>query len=148
MKSESSWFSHDGTTYTTSTVTIPASAFSAKKSGTYRLHAYVAASTGTYSGERYSADLGTVQILPNPATVQAGTSALTFEEQALRDIEATILAMEGNDITSYSVAGRSVTREERSRLFARRQILKAAVWRQQHPGKLGPSVETHFRQAQ
>jgi hypothetical protein len=72
---------------------------------------------------------------------------LTFAEKMVRKIKEALLASAGSDIVSYSVAGRSVSRQTRAE--AEKQLAKwqAAVWQQKHPGQLGPAVEFRMKSA-
>lgn len=107
--------------------------------GTYRWTA-----RATLDGETYQADAGVITIRPNLATATAG-QIQTHAEKMVALIEATIEARAaGSPIKSYTIHSRSVeyyTDEELRRELAH---YKWQVWREQHPGQLGPRRQVTF----
>ena len=84
-----------------------------------------------------------LNIEPDAATSAAGTFQ-TFAEKTLAVIEA---AIDGNltpAIQSYQIAGRSVVKIPLKDLLQLRGLYLAAVWRQQHPGRLGVPYKVEF----
>jgi hypothetical protein len=87
---------------------------------------------------------------PSVATSAAGTFQ-TFEEKTLAAVESVITARTGGgsysaDIEAYHIAGRAVTKMSLTELYRLRAMLRAVVWRQQHPGKFGKPYKVDFRQ--
>lgn len=84
-----------------------------------------------------------INIEPNVATAAAGAFN-TFEEQQLAVIEAVLGGRITADIQAYQIAGRSVTKIPIDELMKMRGMLRAAVWRQENPGKIGIPYRTEF----
>jgi len=84
-----------------------------------------------------------INIEPNVATAAAGSFA-TFEEQQLAVVEAVLGGRITTGIETYQIAGRSVTKIPIKELLQLRGMLRAAVWRQDNPGKLGEPYHVAF----
>jgi hypothetical protein len=84
-----------------------------------------------------------INIEPNVSIAAAGAFA-TFEEQQLAVIEAVLAGRITSGIESYQIAGRSVTKIPIPDLMKMRGMLRAAVWRQDNPGKLGVPYKVEF----
>ena len=82
-------------------------------------------------------------IEPDAATSPAGTFQ-TFEERTLAVLEAAISGNLTGGIQSYQIAGRAVSKYQMAELMNLRGLFRAAVWRQQHPGKLGIPFKAEF----
>lgn len=85
-----------------------------------------------------------INIEPNVETAPAGAFA-TFEEQQLAVVEAVLAGRITNGVESYQIAGRSVTKIPIPELMKLRGMLRAAVWRQDNPGKLGVPYHVQFK---
>lgn len=84
-----------------------------------------------------------INIEPNVATSAAGAFA-TFEENQLAVVEAVLAGRITTGIETYQIAGRSVTKIPIKELMQLRGLLRAAVWRQDNPGKLGVPYHVVF----
>lgn len=84
-----------------------------------------------------------INIEPNAASSPAG-SFVTFEERTLAVLEAAIAGRLPAGIESYQIAGRAVNKIPMKELVQLRGQYRAAVWRQQNPGKLGVPYEVEF----
>jgi hypothetical protein len=107
--------------------------------------AEVLGATGTIGAEMY--DIGgdelVINIEPNAATSAPG-AFVTWEEKTLAIIEAALTGMLTPAIQSYTIAGRQVNKIPIQELRDLRGQLRAAVWRQQNPGKLGVPYKVKF----
>jgi hypothetical protein len=99
----------------------------------------------TLTGETYdlTGDELVINIEANVASAAAGVFN-TWEEKTLAVIEAVLSGRVTADIQSYQIAGRSVTRHSFAELRTMRGELKAAIWRQNHPGQLGIPYRVEF----
>lgn len=97
------------------------------------------------TGETYDirGDELVINIEPNVATSPAGTFN-TFEEAQLAVIEAVLAGRITSGIESYQIAGRSVTKIPIKELLCIRGTLRAAIWRQDNPGRLGVPYKVEF----
>lgn len=97
------------------------------------------------SGETYdiTGDELVINIEPNAASSPAGTFN-TWEEQTLVIVEAAISGRLTSDIQAYQIAGRSVSKIPIAELRTIRGELKAAIWRQTNPGRLGVPYKVAF----
>ena len=96
------------------------------------------------SGNRYTIDTtGRCVVDVDPAAVQDGSN-LSHAEKSLAAIETQLQKRYAEDLSSYSVAGRSAQREEIARLEKARARYAMEVFRQRNPGKAGPTVEIAF----
>jgi hypothetical protein len=84
-----------------------------------------------------------INIEPDAATSPAGTFQ-TFEERTLAVLEAAISGNLTGGIQSYQIAGRAVSKYQMSELMKLRGMFRAAVWRQENPGKLGVPYKVEF----
>jgi len=84
-----------------------------------------------------------LMIEANIATAAPGFY-LSHPERALALIEPEIEARIALDTSSYSVAQRNVVKEQLDQLRKARGMYLAAIYRLQHPGKLGPGVSVAF----
>jgi hypothetical protein len=84
-----------------------------------------------------------INIEPDAATSPTGTFQ-TFEEKTLVVLEAAIAGNLTAGIQSYQVAGRAVSKYTIQELMNLRGMFRAAVWRQQHPGRLGVPYKVEF----
>jgi len=103
------------------------------------------AATGTIPADVYDirGDELVVNIEPNAASSPAG-SFVTWEEKTLAVVEAALSGRLTADIQSYQIAGRAVNKIPIAELKQLRGELRAAVWRQQNPGKLGVAYKVQF----
>ena len=99
----------------------------------------------TLTGETYdiTGDELVINIKANVASSAAGAFN-TWEEKTLAVIEAVLSGRVTADIQAYQIAGRSVTRHTFAELRTMRGELKAAIWRQNHPGQLGIPYRVEF----
>lgn len=127
-------------------VTVAAASTAAYVAGNYQFLARV-----TLAGVVYTVDSGVVQILPNVAT--ASTGALqSHAEKMVALIEAAIennavaasSGGTGGAILSYTIADRSVTFKDDADLKRQLNDYKWQVWREKHPGQLGPRRQVRF----
>jgi hypothetical protein len=101
--------------------------------------------TNSGTGEVYdlTGDELVINIEPNVATAAAGAFN-TWEEQTLVVVEAAIQGRLTSDIQAYQIAGRSVSKIPIAELRTIRGELRAAIWRQNHPGQLGVPYRVQF----
>ena len=99
---------------------------------------YAERHTNSGTGEVYdiTGDELVINIEPNVGTAPAGTFN-TWEERTLAVVEAALSGRLTSDIQAYQIAGRSVSKIPIVELRKIRGELKAAIWRQNHPGQLG-----------
>jgi hypothetical protein len=99
----------------------------------------------TLTGETYdiTGNELVINIEANVASSAAGAFN-TWEEKTLAVIEAVLSGRVTGDIQAYQIAGRSVTRHSFAELRTMRGELKAAIWRQAHPGQLGVPYRVSF----
>jgi hypothetical protein len=83
------------------------------------------------------------QVLPNPETANAGDYQ-TWEAKTLAVIQQALLGNMSDQIQSYQIAGRAVSKYSLDQLKNFYGMLKSIVWRQQHPGVLGPQYLVQF----
>lgn len=80
--------------------------------GGWAAGSYSVKATFTKAGERYSQDVGTLEVTPDPANAATtARSLLTAAEQALQDLEAsyrTWLASGRVHVAEYTIAGRKM----------------------------------------
>jgi hypothetical protein len=84
-----------------------------------------------------------INIEPNVSVAAAGAFN-SWEERTLAVIEAVLSGRLTADIQSYQIAGRSVTKIPITELLAMRGNLRAVIWRQTNPGKLGVPYKVQF----
>jgi len=110
--------------------------------GPYR---YAERLTNSGTGEVYdiNGDSLVINIEANVASSPAGVYT-TWEEQTLAVVEAALKGRLTSDIASYQVAGRAVNKIPIQDLRRIRGELKAAIWRQNNPGRLGVPYEVQF----
>lgn len=101
--------------------------------------------TNSGTGEVYDlhGDELVIVIEPNVASAAAGVFN-TWEERTLAVVEAAISGRLTADLQAYQIAGRSVSKIPIQELRTIRGELRAAVWRQNNPGKLGIPFKVHF----
>jgi hypothetical protein len=104
-----------------------------------------AAATATIPAEIHDirGDELVINIEPNVETAAAGTFN-TFEEAQLAVIESVLAGRITSGIENYQIAGRSVTKIPIKELLCIRGTLRAAVWRQNNPGRLGEPYKVQF----
>lgn len=97
------------------------------------------------TGEVYdiTGDNLVINIDPNVGASAAGAFN-TFEERQLAIVEAALTGRLTADIQAYQIAGRSVSKIPIAELRCIRGELKAAIWRQNHPGQLGVPFRATF----
>lgn len=110
--------------------------------GPYR---YAERLTNSGTGEVYdiNGDELVINIEPNVATAAAGAFT-SWEEKALAVVEAALTGRLTSDIASYQIAGRAVNKIPIQDLRRIRGELRAAIWRQNNPGRLGVPYEVQF----
>jgi hypothetical protein len=86
-----------------------------------------------------------INIEPDAATSPAGTF-VTWEERTLAIVEAALSGRLTADIQSYQIAGRAVSKIPIQELRTIRGELKASIWRQENPGKLGQAYKVEFEE--
>ena len=111
------------------TVTIPATA--QLEAGNYQWVERV-----SKAAEVYDAASGVVQVLPDISKAPAG-DLRSWEERTLEVIECALTGRLTNDMQSYQIAGRAVTKIPIGELLALRSSLSAAVRAQRGDGRLG-----------
>jgi hypothetical protein len=101
--------------------------------------------TNSGTGEVYdlTGDELVVNIEPNVGSAAAGAFN-TWEEQTLVIVEAAIAGRLTSDIQAYQIAGRSVSKIPIAELRTIRGELRAAIWRQNNPGRLGVAHKVSF----
>jgi hypothetical protein len=94
--------------------------------------------TNAGTGEVRDIDAHRVMVVPNIATAIAG-DFVTFEENCLVQVRAAIAARlaGGLIVESYSIAGRSITKLSMRDLQEWEGTLKAKIYRQRNPGRVG-----------
>lgn len=125
-------------------VTVPAATTAAYAAGTYQWAAYI-----TLAGVRHTARVGTMYVAPNLATITGVNQSHAAKMLALieAELEARVTgASAGGEasIESYQIAGRSVSKIPTKELETMRGRYRWAVYCEQHPGSLGPSVGVRF----
>jgi hypothetical protein len=110
--------------------------------GPYR---YAERLTNSGTGEVFdiTGDELVINIEPNVGSATAGVFN-TFEERTLAVVEAAISGRLTADLQSYQIAGRAVTKIPIAELRTIRGELRAAIWRQNHPGQLGVPHKVTF----
>ncbi len=110
--------------------------------GPYR---YAERLTNAATGEIYDlhGDELVIVIEPNVSSSPAGAFN-TWEEAQLAVVEAAIAGRLTADLQTYQIAGRSITKIPIQELRSIRGELRAAVWRQNNPGKLGVPFKVEF----
>lgn len=137
------WITQDGSTWT---ITIPAdktAVLETRADGARYRWSAVMTGSGTYAGWRRVIKQGDFLIFPDPATAGEGD----FQSQAERDLDAVNAVLSGRitaDIEEYTIGGRSVRKMALAELLKLRTQLEARVWRQQHPGQIGPAIAFRF----
>lgn len=106
-------------------------------------YSYVERLSDPVTGEVYDVGVGRIMVGPNLATVAAG-AMVSFEEQTLNAIEATLQGRITSDIEQYSIAGRSITKIPIRELLQLRGQYRALVWKQRNPGKLMNPISVVF----
>jgi hypothetical protein len=101
--------------------------------------------TNSGTGEVYdiTGDELVINIEPNVGSAAAGAFN-TWEERTLAIVEAAIAGRLTSDIETYQIAGRSVSKIRIVELRQIRGELRAAIWRQNHPGQLGIPYRVAF----
>lgn len=101
--------------------------------------------TNSGTGEVYdiTGDELVINVEPNVGSASAGAFN-TFEERTLAVVEAAISGRLTSDIQAYQIAGRSVSKIPIQELRIIRGELRAAIWRQNHPGQLGVPLRVSF----
>lgn len=98
------------------------------------------------AGDVYEAAGGTLVVEPNLATATAG-SLQSSNEKFLALVELRLEGRITDDMESYQVGGRALTRVPLSELMTLRAKLRAAVARERGGGRLGRLHQLHFRGA-
>lgn len=119
-------------------VTLSSAVTATLKAGTYTWRELV-----TKSGETYEAASGVVRVLPDIAQAGAGDFQ-SADEKMLAIVEAALEGRLSQDMESYSIAGRAVTKIPASELLAIRSQLKAAVAARARGDKWGRTVKVRF----
>jgi hypothetical protein len=91
----------------------------------------------------YVAASGTVTILPNVGSAQAGDFQ-AFEEKMLLAIEGVLTGRITADVEHYQIGNRSLTRVPRKELWAERSRMIDKIQRNKFPGQMGPKVLATF----
>ena len=86
---------------------------------------------------------GVIDVGLNIATAKPG-DAVTHEERALAIIDAAIEGRLDADTENYHLNGVSINKIPVKELISLRGIYAGKVWRQRHPGELGPPVHVRF----
>jgi hypothetical protein len=108
--------------------------------GIYR---YIERVANSSTGEVYTVGQGVVQIEPDMATAPAG-AYLTYWEQTLAVIEATLSGRLTADQQSYQIAGRAVVKIPIKELLQIRGIAKANIWKAANPGSVSEPIYVDF----
>ena len=131
----------------TFTITVSAAITAAYTPGDYTWVAFA-----TLASERHQFDSGVCAVQPNLTTSSGDTRSHAV--LALAAIEAELLnrmtgaaSGGGGSIESYQIANRAVHKIPTKELKELREMYRAEVWREKHPGKLAPSVGTRFLRA-
>lgn len=78
------------------------------------------------------------------ATADGQAGEKSFARQMVDTLEAALLTSAGSNIISYSFQGRSVQRETRQDVERSLAKWRAVVWREEHPGEVGPAIAMRF----
>lgn len=124
-------------------VALAAATTAAKPAGVYQ---YLA--SATLAGEVYTVDSGSLVVLPNVRTAAAG-ALQSHAEKMVALLEAALVALASSGTTaatvqSYTIGDRSVTYRDVPDLHRELQGYRWQVWREQHPGQLGPRRQVRF----
>ena len=95
------------------------------------------------TGEAHNVGSGVVNIKLDLALAPAG-ACISHAERTLSIIEAQIEGKLSDDLASYSIAGRLVSKIPIDELKKLRAQYRAEVFRLYNPGKLAPSIEIVF----
>lgn len=101
--------------------------------------------TNSGTGEVYdlTGDELVINVEPNAGSSAAGAFN-TWEEKTLAIVEAALAGRLTSDIQAYQIAGRSVSKIPVMQLREIRGQLRAALWSQNHPGRLGVPYRVGF----
>lgn len=135
-----SFVSNDGNVHT---VEIPASTTAALEPGLYEFSRHYTGS-GSYSGERYTERLSTLELVANPATAEAG-SRQHFYEKMLAAVRTKIEARISADMSSYSLKEQEVQREALNELHRLEGLYLAKLDAFRRPGNFGRPVQWRAR---
>lgn len=117
-------------------VRVAAAATADLAAGSYWLVGYV-----TLGADRFEVYRDRVTITANFAALQDGRSST---ERELAIVDAAISGRLTADLQSYQVQGRAVNKIPIEELHRIRGFLRSQVWRERHPGQLGPTVQVRF----
>ena len=121
------------------TITIPATATTVLKSGTYNWAAIV-----TLGTERHTVATGVFIVASDPATAAPGLShAATMLPVIEAEIQARITG-NGSAHDSYSINGRSLAKMKMSELEQLRDRYRIELWRERNPFADAPSRAVRF----
>ena len=99
--------------------------------------------TNPTTNEAHNVGEGVVKVELDLALASPG-ACISHAERTLAIIEAQIEGKLGDDLASYSIQGRIVSKIPIDELKKLRAQYRAEVYRLYNPGKLGPSVEICF----
>ena len=99
--------------------------------------------TNPTTDEAHNVGEGVVKVELDLALASPG-ACISHAERTLAIIEAQIEGKLGDDLASYSIQGRIVSKIPIDELKKLRAQYRAEVYRLYNPGKLGPSVEICF----
>ena len=126
------------------TVTFAAAATIELEPGRYILALWMEGS-GAYAGEQHEVYRDVVQVAPSVEAAEEG-ELQSLAERLVAAGEARLLSRLTDEqlIESYGVAGRTVTKVAIEQLDAMIRKWKWDVWKERHPGQLGPNVRGRF----
>lgn len=139
---DSSWVAASGNV---STITVPATTTADLTPGSYEF-SRIWTGSGTYAGRVHSVVLSRLTILPNPQTRAAGEGQ-THAERTLAVLEAALEGRLTDDIESYQIGGRAVSKIPVAELMTLRAKYRLEVWRGRHPGQAYPTAAVRFVRA-
>jgi len=95
------------------------------------------------SGEIFDIGSGVLEVEPNFATAQPANTQ-THAEKMLAAIEQLLQGRVTSDLSSYAIAGRSITKMTLDELRRARGFYAAEVWREHNPGVFSQPVDVQF----
>ncbi len=94
------------------------------------------------SGDQVTVADGTLILLPSPADATGGYTSRTESDLTLARNARTELLTSG--VTAFQIQGRGVTKNQLAELNKLIAALETRLWRERHPGELGPAIAARF----
>jgi hypothetical protein len=111
-------------------IAITAPTSKAYNPGIYSWQAYVSKGTSPDFTEKYSIEMGRIEILPNLTIATSETELRSHAKKVLDAIEALLEGKAGADVLSYSIGGRSISKMAPEELIKWRSFYKTEYERE------------------